>query len=91
MVIKQFDTSIHLLAWDWKQMFYTGNFLCYALVPVKFQVILTIIRLKIQFLRWVVVLTFGTHMALVVKVHAVHGATYRKTQSKSSMRVDLTP
>ena len=33
----------------------------YVLVPVKFQVILTIISLKIQFLRWVVILTFGTH------------------------------
>ena len=71
--------------------FYIGNLPWYALVPIKFQVILTIISLKIQFLRWVVVLTFGIHMASGVEIHVVHGATCKKTQPKSSMRVDLTP
>ena len=38
-----------------------------ALVPVKFQVILINISPKIYFLRWVVILTFGTlNMASVV-------------------------
>ena len=63
----------------------------YALLPIKFQVILTIISLKIQFLRWVVVPTFGTHTASDVKFHAIRRATYKKIQPKSSMRVDPTP
>ena len=75
----------------WKLSFYTGNLPWYVLVTIKFQVILTIISLKIQFLRWVVIPTFGTHTASVVKIHAVHGATYKKTQPKYSMRVHLTP
>ena len=34
------------------------------LVPIKFQVILVIISLKIHLLRWVVILTFGTQLQL---------------------------
>ena len=70
VVIKQFDTSMHLLASNWKYKccrnfsFYTGNLPWCVLVPIKFQAILTIISFKIQFLRWVVVLTFGTQYSI---------------------------